>query len=572
MGRHRENAAMQNDINIEDNGALMTRSRRSVRIRRVLLILLAVIAVLAIVMAGLLLIGEKQYNEQIVIAEKALAESNYEQAEAGYLAAVNMRRRSVIKLRKRNINALEGLAYVYAAEKKVNESVTIYDQLYAETKEEKYIDASKEVSEGGLPSDPDIIPDVITDTSDTSARQETGQTDTGDNSGNDPDKNTGEYVMTSGATDGKTRDIALVLDTSGSMDGEPIHEVASAVSRFGDTVLGTTAKVGVISFSSQAEVMLPLSASNDQISKTAAELESFGGTNIGAGLIAASDMLSGSTADRKIVVLMTDGEPTDGMDTDELVQYAGRLREQGYLVYTLGFFSSMSPGSKSEPQRLLEHIASEGCHYEVSDASDLKFFFGDIADQINGVRYNYIRIACPVNVSVSYNGETLSSARTDSRARTSFGTLTFEDAYKGDDDYEGDGANAVKILRLLEGPDYEISIKGTGNGSMDYTIGFVDDNGEYSDMRYFDQIDISPRTEISTEARVSDVTKMTVDYDGNGIIDKTYKAKASSHAEIVDNTLTVKIVMIISAVIYALLLFLIIRSTVRRIRRNIRMM
>lgn len=338
----------------------------------------------------------------------------------------------------------------------------------------------------------------------------------------------------SGLEDGKSRDIALVLDTSGSMDGDPLDEVKRATVRFADTVIGTNTQVGLISFNDDSEVEIGLTATNEQLWIAADELESFGSTNMGAGLTQAADMLKDSSADRKIIVLMSDGEPNEGMDNEELVAYAQQLKDQGYYIYTLGFFSSMSPGSKSEPQRLLERIASEGCHYEVTDAAQLQYFFGDIADQINGVRYNYIRIACPVDVTVTYGGETLTSAGAEGRSRTSFGTLTFEDAGDG---YEGDAADAVKVLRLREGPSYEVSIDGTGDGYMNYTIGFVDDNGEYSDMRYFDDIEIGPRTRISTVAEVADTTWMSVDYDGDGRIDKDYRASASSHAALVDNTL-----------------------------------
>ena len=352
----------------------------------------------------------------------------------------------------------------------------------------------------------------------------------------------------SGLSDGLKRDIVLVLDTSGSMAGDPIDEVNRAVGSFGETVLQApnasegNVRVGVVSFDSDAEVHLNLSTSIP----ASADLSTGGGTNMGAGLEEAAGMLDGSTADRKIVVIMTDGQPNEGMSDEELVEYAQRLKDEGCYVYTLGFFSGITPGSKSAPQRLLEKIASEGCHYEITDASDLKFFFGDIADQINGVRYNYIRIACPVDVTVTFEGETLSSRDNDKATRRSFGTLTFEDAEVGEDGIETaeDAYNAIKILRLREGPGYDISIDGTGSGIMNYRIGFVDDAGEYSDMRYFDDISIQPETHIETVAEVSPSTEMSVDYDGDGNVDDVYVAKASSHAELRDNSLVVRLVVL----------------------------
>ena len=55
------------------------------------------------------------------------------------------------------------------------------------------------------------------------------------------------------------------------------------------------------------------------------------------------------------------------------------------------------------------------------------FFFDDIADMINGQKYIYIKIACPVDVTVKSGGETLTSEEKALNTRTTFGTLTFEE-------------------------------------------------------------------------------------------------------------------------------------------------
>lgn len=60
------------------------------------------------------------------------------------------------------------------------------------------------------------------------------------------------------------------------------------------------------------------------------------------------------------------------------------------------------------------------------------------------------------------------------------------------------------MLRLKEGTDYDIEINGTGRGKMDYTIGFMDETGEYSDLRKFENIAITSRTKIDTVATVAD--------------------------------------------------------------------
>lgn len=182
-------------------------------------------------------------------------------------------------------------------------------------------------------------------------------------------------------------------------------------------------------------------------------------------------------------------------------------------------------GSKSAAQYLMEKIASDGCHYEVANADDLVFFFGDVADQINGQKYIYIRIACPVEVSVTYKGESLNSAEEDQTVRTDFGTLTFED--NEDSLYEQEN-DRIKVLRLKEGADYDVQIVGTDRGKMNYTIGFMDENGDYSDFRYFDDIRVTQRTVIDTVATVSKESVLKIDEDGDGKYEKNCVRKRTA--------------------------------------------
>ena len=335
------------------------------------------------------------------------------------------------------------------------------------------------------------------------------------------------------------RDIVLVLDVSGSMEGEPLDEVKTASKKFAETVFGNDARVSIVTFDSEAQRQIGFTSSQENLDAAVDAMYAGSSTNMYDGLKRANLMLNASQANKRIIVLMSDGEPNVGLVGDELVAYADTIKDGGVIIYTLGFFSGVSEGQKSEPQQLLERIASDGCHYEVTDASDLQFFFGDIADQINGVKYNYIRIACPVDVTVTYNGETLTSVGNNKAMRTSFGTLTFEEAEGVEgamDAADADPAdNTVKVLRLRDGPKYDVKIEGTGNGSMDYVIGFVDDEGEYSDMRRFDNIAITPATKITTAAENTAVTRLDVDENGDGSIDVTYAARANGRGRIVDN-------------------------------------
>lgn len=323
------------------------------------------------------------------------------------------------------------------------------------------------------------------------------------------------------------RNIVLTLDTSGSMDGTPIQETVKAANKFVDTVLEEDASIGIVTYESSAHCISEFSGNKSVLKNALSEVYALGGTNIDEGLQQACEMLSSGNARKKMIILMTDGEPNEGRCGDDLIAYADEIKKTGILIYTIGFFEN-SDGTKSYEQALMEAIASEGCHYEVASADDLIFFFKDIADQMNGQKYIYVRIACPVDVSVSYQGQTLTSSEDALNLRTDFGTLSFEDVQ----DSEGNvSEDQIKILRLKEGVDYDVKITGTGRGLMDYTIGFMDDDGNYSDFRKFEHVKITGKTKIDTVAAVSEVSVLNIDEDGDGKYDVKLQAGKNGYGE-----------------------------------------
>lgn len=327
------------------------------------------------------------------------------------------------------------------------------------------------------------------------------------------------------------RDVVLVLDASGSMQGTPMTETKNAATRFIDTVLPQNSAVGIVTYDSTAQAVSDFSTNAASLKNAVNAVNAGGGTNIESGLILASLLLEESQAEKKIIVLMSDGEPNDGKVGDELIAYADELKEEGIYIYTLGFFGNII--NKSAAQSLMEGIASDGCHYEVDTAENLIYFFSDVAEQIQGTKYIYVRIACPVDVTVRYNGEKLTSKNSETSQRTSFGTLTFEENEK---EVENSTDNRIKILRLKEGADYDVKIEGNGTGRMTYTIGFMDESGEYTDMRKFSNVKITKKTEIDTVATLSDVSVMNVDEDGDGDYDYFYEAEQNSRAQRVEKS------------------------------------
>ena len=313
------------------------------------------------------------------------------------------------------------------------------------------------------------------------------------------------------------RNVVLVLDNSGSMEGTRIRETRKAGKDFVGTVLKEDASISIVTFSDNARLRSDFSMDEGYLRDIIDDIYTEDMTNTGAGLAKAREQLTGTGSGKKIVVLMSDGLANEGKTGSSLYEYAQELRDEGLIIYTIGFFQGLYGADLRSAQETMEKIASPGCHYEADKADNLVFFFGDIADQINGQPYIYIRIACPVDVEVRRNGEVLSSV-TES-TRTSFGSLTYE---------AGDGSgrdNRTKILRLRDdGTDYQISIRGNGTGTMHYTAGFTDRNGEYTDMREIEDVAITSSTLIAANAQRGSATVLRVDENGDGRVDRTYTA------------------------------------------------
>lgn len=326
------------------------------------------------------------------------------------------------------------------------------------------------------------------------------------------------------------RNVVLTLDVSGSMGGIPLEETKKASAKFINTVLGEDANIGVVTYNEMSEIASGFSIDKALLQNMVTDLYAGGGTNIEAGLRDAQWMLKQADGKKKIIVLMSDGEPNTGLVDEELIAYADEIKKSGVMIYTVGFFESLS--EKSYAQYLMEQIASDGCHYEVANADELVFFFEDMADQINGQKYIYVRIACPVDVSVTYDGETLDSSEKNLNARTSFGTLTFEE---NNEDAKENEDDRVKVLRLKEGVNYDLEITGTGHGVMNYTIGFMDDNGDYSDIRKFRNIKITRKTKIDTVASNSDDSVLNIDENGDGKYDLKLRAEVNGYGKEMKN-------------------------------------
>ena len=135
----------------------------------------------------------------------------------------------------------------------------------------------------------------------------------------------------------------LVLDVSGSMNGEPIEQVLFAAKRLAE-ILDDRDQLGIVTFSDGAETVCPLGPlgqSRRSVLSRIASITTGGRTNIAGGLAQASLLFAPrKEGERHIVVLMSDGAPNVGPATPEALLAAAKLvKARAVGISTLGFGS-----------------------------------------------------------------------------------------------------------------------------------------------------------------------------------------------------------------------------------------
>jgi len=193
-------------------------------------------------------------------------------------------------------------------------------------------------------------------------------------------------------------DIVLVLDVSGSMqfrdyddDERSRFEVAKAeASRFIEK--RTNDALGLVLFGKDTVSRCPITFDKDLLQKVVEELKlgviDSDGTMLITGIITAANRLKHSHAKSKVMIVLTDGEPSEGdMDPSVGIEVAKKL---GIKIYTVGIGSEQEQifrhplyGIMTKPKvnkELLTKIASQtGGHYFLAhSAADMRRIYDTI--------------------------------------------------------------------------------------------------------------------------------------------------------------------------------------------------
>lgn len=135
--------------------------------------------------------------------------------------------------------------------------------------------------------------------------------------------------------------LCLVIDRSGSMEGQPIEYAKQACNQVVD-LLSPNDILSIVVFDEVVEVLMPPQRVTDKqlVKNGISQLQPGYTTNLYDGLTLGSQQLAQMIESGRVtrMVVLTDGEPTAGIkDFQPLVNHAGEIKDKGITITYLGF-------------------------------------------------------------------------------------------------------------------------------------------------------------------------------------------------------------------------------------------
>ena len=207
------------------------------------------------------------------------------------------------------------------------------------------------------------------------------------------------------ASEATTRYTVLIMDASSSMGGTPAAVQKEVAVKFCESLMSApgTNYVAIVKLNSSSGVGVDFTTDIDVLKDYISSFPASGSTDTNKALETAGELLDEAGTDAsgtviKNIVLCSDGLPQHGSRTEEgpytdsdytsyryanyAYNTAAGLKEK-YTIYTLGFFHDLSGNKLTFAQRFMKDLASqEDYYYEVTDADDLVFVFGEIAQDL----------------------------------------------------------------------------------------------------------------------------------------------------------------------------------------------
>lgn len=132
-------------------------------------------------------------------------------------------------------------------------------------------------------------------------------------------------------------DVYLVIDVSGSMlDEGKLDNAKNAANIFIDSIASDKNQIGLVKFSSLVKVLSKATSDSQSLKNMIQSLAAEDGTALGDGIKIATDSLTleGRSQAKKVMLLLTDGMATEGIDP---VGASIVANQNGITIFTVGY-------------------------------------------------------------------------------------------------------------------------------------------------------------------------------------------------------------------------------------------
>ncbi|MAI70163.1 MAG: hypothetical protein CMM01_04550 [Rhodopirellula sp.] len=172
------------------------------------------------------------------------------------------------------------------------------------------------------------------------------------------------------------RDVALVVDRSGSMLGSKFNDLISAIKTFTDTLDETPVDehVGLASYAEYASTDVPLTPNLNRINQGVRSLIPEGWTSVSRGMTSGNAIMQGGRNENfveRTMIVMTDGRHNRGPSPEAITQ---QLHGDGITIHTITF------GHDADQLRMAKIARiGGGRHYHADNGNQLKEIYREIA-------------------------------------------------------------------------------------------------------------------------------------------------------------------------------------------------
>lgn len=189
--------------------------------------------------------------------------------------------------------------------------------------------------------------------------------------------------------------MGILVDNSGSMNDKRARVAAAALALV--KASNPEDEVFIVNFNDDPYLDQSFTHDSKKLEEALSRIDAHGGTAMRVAISGAIDyMKTDAKLDKKVIVVITDGNDNASGDNPTLEQLLRKVRDSGVLVYSIGLLSEEEARESRAAKRALNSLAetSAGAAYYPKDLAEVEKITPEIAHEI---RNQYTIVYSPLN-------------------------------------------------------------------------------------------------------------------------------------------------------------------------------